>query len=79
MITIKCGPNQESAELAGYTVAQVREMYQTEFNIPSDAVPLINGTQNDQGEKYSLKDGETLEFSTKNQKGINVLEVLAAK
>ena len=78
MITIKCGPNEESADLVGYTVAQVREMYETEFNIPSDAIPLINGSQNDQGEKYTLKDGDTLEFSTKNNKGLSTFHALGA-
>ena len=55
--------NHKTDDLDGLSVFQAREEYSRIFNIPLDAVSIVNGDQ--VGEGYILKDGDELEFSRK--------------
>lgn len=46
--------------IAGKTVASIRKALSVPFNLPQDAIPLVNGQQVE--ESYKLKQEDTLEF-----------------
>lgn len=54
------GANDEELELVGQTVQAVRASLVDSFNIPGDAMALVNGDQVDNN--YVLKQNDVLEF-----------------
>lgn len=60
--TVQCmyGASVESFTVAGQTVASVRASLVDSFNIPSDAVPYVNGDQVDGS--FVLRANDNLEF-----------------
>lgn len=64
------GANEGTFALAGARVASVRSSLVEVFNIPSEAIALVNGAQVDMG--YILQGKDTLEFvKPAGRKGIN--------
>lgn len=60
MNKVICGVNQLDANLAGKTVAQVRDMLSQALNIDPEATPMIDGEE--VSEDTTLTEGEELEF-----------------
>lgn len=54
------GANDEEFELVGQKVSAVRASLVDAFNIPADALALVNGDQ--VGNDYQLKQNDVLEF-----------------
>ena len=59
-VRLQSGANDESLNLAGRTVGQVREQFATAFTIASDASAPVNGEPAEDGD--TLYDGDTLVF-----------------
>ncbi len=59
-VAVKFGTYDETAELAGMTVEEVREQYQEPWNIDPEAPALVNGKQVD--DSCVLQDGDKVEF-----------------
>lgn len=67
MIEIIYGDNRELAPLRGKSIAEAREQYKSQFDIPDRAQALLNGkTVNKKLEpKITLDDGDELSFAKK--------------
>ena len=64
-VTVSCGVDSEtSPELAGMTVAQLREMFRHTMNIGPHAVAVVRGKE--VGEDYVAKPGDSVEFVKKD-------------
>lgn len=59
-VRIQSGANDESLNLSGRTVAQVREQFATAFSIAPDAVATVNGETAESDDV--LYDGDVLVF-----------------
>lgn len=59
-VTVTCGANSGSYEVAGLTVRTVRERLRTELNIPKGAWAMVGDTQVDASHKLTA--GDKLEF-----------------
>ena len=59
-VAVKFGTYDETAELAGITVEEVRQQYQEPWNIDPEAPALVNGKQVD--DSCVLQDGYKVEF-----------------
>ena len=70
--TVIYGVDQESGNLAGMTVAEVRIAYQQQFNIPTDAVALVNGSRVENENKYVVQEGDKVTFDKVNERGNNL-------
>lgn len=60
--TVIYGPDQESGALVGLTLAEVRQMYENQFNIPKDAAAFVNGKQVKDEAKYIIQEGDKVKF-----------------
>lgn len=69
--TVIYGVDQESGNLAGMTVAEVRLAYQQQFNIPTDAVAFVNGSKVENENKYVVKEGDKVTFDRTSPRGRN--------
>jgi CYTH domain-containing protein len=69
--TVIYGVDQESGNLAGMTVAEVRIAYQQQFNIPTDAVAFVNGSRVENENKYVVKEGDKVTFDRTSDRGTN--------
>ena len=61
--------DSEQANLAGTTLADVRAMYEHQFNIPTDAAAMVNGKEIEDEQGYVIKPGDKVEFSKAQKKG----------
>lgn len=79
MIGIRYGEHYEMADLVGRTVAEAREQYKLELDIPDGAEAYLNGkrVKQVQESKMILSDNDTLLFEVKSRKKGPVL-ILAA-
>lgn len=74
-VSISSGANTENnLELAGQTVAQVRQRFGEALSIPAGARATVNNKAVD--ETYVLRDGDRLAF-VKNtaEKGVEIVEI----
>ncbi len=69
MIEIVYGDNRELASLAGKTVAEVREIYEPEFDIPDRAEAVLNGKpiKKNLESETRLDEGDELCFADKKR------------
>ena len=68
MVTVRHGADHESAELAGQTIADVRNAYESIFNIPPTSV--VKANQHEVSEDYVVKDGDKILFDKPDEKFI---------
>jgi hypothetical protein len=61
LCTVACGPYEGSFQVAGKSVAHTRSLLKTLFNIPTDALPVVNGAPV-VGEDNLLSPGDRLDF-----------------
>jgi len=61
-VTVINGVNQQTLEVAGRTVGEVRRMYRDTLNIDPDAKALVNGDEPEDGEDHRLGSEDELEF-----------------
>jgi len=63
--TVVFSAESQTAELKDMTVRQVREKFAAPFNIPAEAVAMVNGDSvpREQEEQKILKDGDKVEFT----------------
>ena len=54
------GANETGLDVAGNSVSVVRRQLRDQFNIPDDAIAIVNGTTVDDG--YILGEDDNLEF-----------------
>lgn len=75
MIEIIYGENIKQADLAGKSVAEVREMYQVEFSIPDRAKASLNGKllKKELEPEAKLNDGDQLLFEEKSRRAAVLL------
>ena len=66
MVSIKHGTDEENADLAGTTIAEVKEQYSVIWNIDPEAASLVNGKQVS-GETV-LNDFDKVEFIKSEKK-----------
>ena len=76
MVEIRYGEQYEVADLAGKSLAEVREQYKSDFDIPDKAQARVNGKPVKQKLEVEiiLKDDDEIVFAEKSKKGL----VLAA-
>ena len=67
--TIIYGADQESGNLAGLTLNEIRQMYENQFNIPKDAVALVNGNSVIDEGKYTVQEGDKVKFDKPQERG----------
>ena len=72
MTEIRYGKHYEVADLAGRSVAQVREQYKQEFGIPDKAQARLNGKGIGQKHepKTALSHNDSLTFAQKSRRGL---------
>lgn len=63
------GADQDNGNLAGLSVADVRRMYENQFNIPSDAVAFVNGKSVSDEQGYVVKEGDKVRFDKPQERG----------
>lgn len=75
MVKIIYGEYSQEADLAGKTVAEVRELYKPEFSIPDRAKANLNGKQlkKELEPKAKLGDDDKLAFEEKSRKALVLL------
>lgn len=75
MVEISYGEYSEQAELAGKSVAEAREQYKAEFNIPDKAKARLNDKEVKKKlePKTMLDEGDELSFEEKSRKGLVLL------
>ena len=66
MVTVRHGADHESAELAGQTIADVRNAYESVFNIPESAI--VKANDHEVNEEYVIKDGDKILFDKNDDK-----------
>ena len=78
MIEIIYGENSQQADLAGKSVAEVRELYASEFSISDRAKASLNGEplKKKLEPETKLADGDQLYFEEKSRRGLVVLGAL---
>ena len=69
MVEIKYGEYSELAELAGKSIAEAREQYESEFEIPDRAQAILNDKplKKGQEDRILLGDGDELYFEEKKR------------
>ena len=72
MVEIRYGEHYEMANIAGKSVAQAREQYKQEFDIPDKAKASLNGKGIRQKHELvtALGDNDSLTFAQKGRKGL---------
>ena len=72
MVEIRYGEHYEMADLAGKSVAQAREQYKQEFDIPDKAKANLNskGIRQKHEPVTALGDNDSLTFARKSRKGL---------
>ena len=72
MVEIRYGEHYEMANIAGKSVAQAREQYKQEFDIPGKARASLNGKGIRQKHELvtALGDNDSLTFAQKSRKGL---------
>lgn len=72
MVKIIYGEHRLQAELAGKSVAEVRELYKANFSMPNRAKASLNGQQLEKKleTQTRLSDDDKLLFEVKNRKGL---------
>ena len=75
MIEITYGKHSQRADLAGKSVAEVRELYKSEFSIPNRAKASLNGKRLEKKLELETKlgDDDKLTFEAKSRKGLVLL------
>jgi len=78
MVEIIYGENNRQANLAGKSVAEVRELYTPELSIPDRAKASLNGEplKKELEPEAKLNDGDQLSFEEKSRKGLVMLGAL---
>jgi len=72
MVEIRYGEHYEMADLTGKSVAQAREQYKQEFDIPDKAQAKLNGKgiRQKHEPKTALSHNDSLTFARKSRKGL---------
>ena len=72
MVEIKFGEYYEKSELAGMSVAEAREEFETAFGIPEKAKAVLNGraVKKDEESQILLSDDDKLAFRARSRKGL---------
>ena len=72
MVEIRYSDNYELADLAGRTVAEVREQNSSEFDIPDKAQVRVNGKliKNKHEDETELNSNDKLHFQDRSRKGL---------
>ncbi len=82
MIEVRYGDYREGADIAGRSIAEVREQYKEELDIPDKAKAILNGqpVRKEMELRMELTDGDKLSFEVKraNRTQVLVLAVLLA-
>ncbi|MBI4302977.1 MAG: hypothetical protein HY665_01365 [Chloroflexi bacterium] len=75
MVEIIYRDNSHEANLAGRSVAEVRDLYKSELGIPDRAQASLNGKQINKKRELETKlgDGDELQFEEKSKKGLLLL------
>jgi len=75
MVEISYGEHYELAELAGKSIAEVREQYTSEFDIPDRAQAILNDEplKKKLEAEIRLEDSDMLSFEEKSRRGLVVL------
>jgi len=75
MVEISYGEHYELAELAGKSIAEVREQYTSEFEIPDRAQAILNDQplKKKLEAEIRLEDSDMLSFEEKSRRGLVVL------
>jgi len=78
MVKVIYGEHSRQADLAGKSVAEVRELYESEFNIPDQAQASLNGKQLKRELETETKLGgeDKLSFEEKSRMGLVLLGAL---
>lgn len=66
MVTIVHGADNESAELAGRSIREVRAAYESVFNIPGNALAKVNNQE--VSEDRIVSDGDKIVFDKPDDK-----------
>ncbi len=62
-VSVKYATYDDVADLAGSTAAEIREMYQDDWNIDPESPGVVNGDQVE--DDYTVMEGDKLEFVKK--------------